>query len=97
MLVISTIVIYLCIVNFIGFISMWIDKRRAVNNQWRIPEVNLFLYALIGGSLGCILGMHIFHHKTRHWYFLYGMPAILIIQVALILYLIYSPLNFYIL
>ena len=73
---------YLLIVNVIGFCSMGLDKRKARKNQWRIPEATLFAIAFLGGSLGSVLGMHVFHHKTRHWYFRYGMPLILVLQLA---------------
>lgn len=72
---------YWSIVNLIGFIMMGVDKKRAVRRAWRIPEASLFGIALIGGALGCTLGMRYFRHKTRHWYFKYGMPAIFFIQV----------------
>lgn len=97
MVVISIIIAYLVIINLIGFAAMGIDKRKAVKQLWRIPEINLFLYALLGGSLGSIIGMHLFHHKTRHWYFLYGMPFILIVQIILAALVIYSPISIYIL
>ena len=97
MKVITVVCIYLLIINIVGFAAMGIDKRKAQKQLWRIPEINLFLYAILGGSIGSILGMHLFKHKTRHWYFLYGMPAILIIQIALVAFLLYSPLKFYIL
>lgn len=97
MLVLTIIVIYLAVMNLIGFAAMGIDKRKAKKGNWRIPEINLFLYAILGGSIGSILGMHFFHHKTRHWYFLYGMPFILILQVALVLFFLYSPIIFYVL
>lgn len=76
-------VIYLVIVNLIGFGMMGIDKRRAIKGAWRISEASLFITALVGGALGCTLGMHFFHHKTRHWYFRFGMPTIFMIQVLL--------------
>ena len=66
MIVISIITGYLVIMNLIGFAVMGIDKRRAVKRLWRIPESTLFIVALIGGSLGSIIGMYFFHHKTRH-------------------------------
>lgn len=91
---VSLIAIYLFAVNFISFAVMGIDKRKAQKRAWRIPESTLFVLAVIGGSIGSILGMHLFHHKTRHWYFLYGMPAILLLQIALILALIFSPIEF---
>ena len=78
---------YLFIVNLLGFAVMGIDKKRAIRGAWRISEASLFLTALVGGSLGCTLGMHYFHHKTKHWYFRYGMPAIFLVQ-AFILYLL---------
>lgn len=85
------IVSFVVIVNLLGFIIMGIDKSRAKKHSWRISEFTLFFIALIGGSLGSLIGMYTFRHKTRHKVFTWGMPAILIIQIALILYLIYSP------
>ena len=76
-----TILIYLAIINLLAFALMGIDKRRAVRHAWRIPEKTLFLSALLGGSVGAIAGMHLFRHKTKHWYFRYGMPAILVLQL----------------
>ena len=78
--------IYLGIINLVGFFSMFLDKQKAKRGKWRIPEKTLFLLAVIGGSLGTTLGMHMFRHKTKHWYFKFGMPMILIIQFVLILY-----------
>lgn len=94
MAVIGIIAGYLALINLLGFSLMGIDKSRAIKRLWRIPESTLFIIAIIGGSLGCIIGMKTFHHKTRHWYFLYGMPAILIVQIAAVIVLIYSPLQF---
>ena len=71
----------LLIMNLIGYISMWADKRRAKKRKYRIPEKTLFMIAILGGSLGSILGMKQFRHKTKHWYFKYGMPFIFIVQV----------------
>lgn len=76
-------IFYLAVVNLIDFILMGVDKKKAIRGAWRIPEATLFLFALIGGSLGGILGMHFFHHKTKHWYFKWGMPAILALQLVL--------------
>ena len=75
-------IIYLIIINIIGLISMYIDKRRAILKKYRIPEKTLFLIALIGGSIGTILGMETFRHKTKHWYFKWGMPFILVCQIV---------------
>lgn len=94
---ITLLVIYFFIINIVGFAVMGIDKKRAIKQNWRIPEATLFLVALIGGSLGSTIGMRFFHHKTRHWYFVYGMPAILILQVIIFLVLFYAPIEFMIL
>ena len=91
---ITLILVYLIAVNLISFILMGVDKSRARKRSWRIPESTLFVLALIGGSIGTIAGMHLFHHKTRHWYFLYGMPAILIIQILIVVILATSPIEF---
>lgn len=79
--------IYLLIVNIVGFAMMGIDKQKAIRGAWRIPEASLFTAAILGGSIGCILGMQLFRHKTKHWYFKYGMPAILILQLIILLYI----------
>ncbi|EOS51936.1 hypothetical protein C809_00691 [Lachnospiraceae bacterium MD335] len=94
MVVISIIAGYLALMNLIGFAMMGIDKHKAVKKLWRIPEYTFFVIALIGGSVGSIIGMRVFHHKTRHWYFVYGMPFILILQVALVVCIAKSPLQF---
>ncbi|MBE5823757.1 MAG: DUF1294 domain-containing protein [Butyrivibrio sp.] len=85
---------FLIVMNIIGFASMGIDKKRAQRSAFRIPEATLFAIALIGGSLGSILGMRIFHHKTKHWYFKFGMPLILILQLLAAVLLHFSPLEF---
>lgn len=64
---------------------MGIDKRRAVRGAWRISEASLFMSALMGGSLGCTVGMKVFHHKTRHPKFKYGLPAVFIVQICILL------------
>lgn len=79
--------IYLIGINLTGFIIMGVDKKRAIRGAWRISEASLFLTAILGGSPGCILGMQHFRHKTKHWYFKYGMPAILVVQVLLFILL----------
>lgn len=79
-------IIYLIAVNIAGFVLMGVDKRRAVRHRWRIRESVLFIVAAIGGSVGVLLGMLIFRHKTKHLSFEIGVPAILVVQVvALIL------------
>lgn len=82
---------YIVLVNLIGFLLMGIDKRKAIKHAFRVPEATLFTIALIGGSIGSIAGMYFFRHKTRHWYFVYGMPAILILQIALVLFVLNGP------
>ncbi len=74
--------LYLLVLNLTGFLSMWLDKWKAQTGQWRIPEKTLFSIALLGGSVGSILGMQIFRHKTRHTSFIVGMPLILLLQLA---------------
>ena len=92
--VIFYISLYFIAMNIIGFAMMGYDKWKARKHAWRVPEATLFLIALIGGSLGSIIGMHIFRHKTRHWYFLYGMPAILLLQIVLVFLLFHAPVQF---
>lgn len=79
--------IYLVVMNVLGVAVMWSDKRRARLHRWRIPEKVLFGVSLIGGSAGTWAGMYLFRHKTKHWYFVVGMPLILVCQAALAIYL----------
>lgn len=78
---------YLILANLAAFILMGVDKSKARRHLWRIPERTLFLSAALGGSLGAIAGMWFFRHKTKHWYFVVGMPAILAAQIAVYLLL----------
>jgi len=91
---ICVLLLYFFLFNLLGFFMMRNDKRRAKKQAWRIPEVNFFMVALLGGSLGLTIGMYIFHHKTRHWYFRYGLPLILLFQLILIFILKKSGLTF---
>lgn len=75
---------YLLILNIFTFILFGVDKYRAKKDLWRIPESRLFLCAILGGSIGAELGIHLFHHKTRHLRFTLGIPAILFLQLTLI-------------
>ena len=93
MTVLGILATYLILINLVSFVMMGIDKRRAAKKLWRIPESSLFIIAIIGGSIGSIIGMRAFHHKTRHWYFVYGMPLILMLQILLIIAIIKSPLQ----
>lgn len=79
-------IIYVIIANIVGLSGMGIDKRRAILHKWRIPEKTLFIISLLGGSIGTWAGMYLFHHKTKHWYFVIGMPLILIVQLFLLYY-----------
>lgn len=88
--VIFVLFLYVLLVNLIAFCMMGIDKRKARRKAFRIPESTLFILALIGGSIGAIAGMYAFRHKTQHWYFVWGMPAILLLQLALILWLLFG-------
>lgn len=82
---------YIIFINIILFILMGVDKRKAKLNKWRISEKSLFLFSLLGGSIGGILGIYTFKHKTRHLKFTFGFPIILILQLIIIyLYLAYK-------
>ena len=85
---IISLILYLLLINALEFLLMRIDKKRAINDQWRIPEFNLLMLAVFGGSIGCIAGMRLFHHKTRHPEFSLGVPLILALQVRLAIILI---------
>lgn len=76
----TPVILYLLLINLIAFALMGVDKSRARRHKWRIPEKTLFLSALLGGSIGSIAGMQVFRHKTKHWYFVVGMPCILIAE-----------------
>ena len=82
------IVIYLICMSIVGLCMMGVDKARAKKRAWCIPERRLFLCSLLGGSLGTWAGMYLFRHKTRHGYFVVGMPLIFFLQTAAIFYLI---------
>ena len=75
--------VYLVCINLVSFGLMAADKRRARARRWRIPERTLFAAALLGGSLGAIVGMYLFRHKTKHWYFVVGMPLILAAEILI--------------
>lgn len=75
--------LWLLVTNLAAFFMMGIDKRRARRDKWRISEKALFVPVVLGGSLGGVLGMRTFHHKTKHWYFRYGFVFFLILHIAL--------------
>ena len=85
---IKNIVIYLIIINIIGFFIMLIDKKKAERGAWRIPEKTIFIVTALGGGIGTIAGMYIFRHKTKKIAFIIGLPAILILEIITALYFI---------
>ena len=80
------ITIYLLAINLIGILIMFIDKKKAIKQSWRIPEKTLLIIALLGGSIGTMIGMYWFRHKTKKLRFTIGFPVILISEIALIIY-----------
>lgn len=81
------ILLYLLIINAVGFLLMLVDKLKAKKNLWRIPEATLLTAAALGGSIGCLIGMYTVRHKTKHLKFTIGVPLILIAQIALAVWL----------
>ncbi len=79
---------YLWMINLIAFALMGVDKAKARRDCWRIRERTLFVAPLLGGSLGGVLGMQVFRHKTRHWQFRYGLPLLLVVQLGLAAWII---------
>ena len=86
---IKLLIAYLLIMNIAGIIIMAIDKSKARHHAWRIPEKSLFGVSLLGGSLGTWAGMYIFRHKTKHWYFVIGMPAICVLHLIFLICFLY--------
>ena len=83
----SCLAYYLLAINVVAFIMYGIDKYKTKKAKWRIPEATLLLLDVLGGSIGAWMGMKVWHHKTMHKKFKYGIPAILLIQIALMAYL----------
>lgn len=81
-------VIYVIVINIIGFLAMWIDKVKAKRGSWRIPEKTLFTITLLGGGIGTIAGMYKFRHKTKKLYFTIGLPVILFSEIFIIIYIL---------
>ena len=77
---------YLAVVNVVAFALYGLDKYKAKTGAWRIPEKTLLGIAVIGGSVGALVGMNFFHHKTKHWYFKYGLPAMVAIHLGIAAY-----------
>lgn len=86
---VRNIIIYLIVINLIGFYMMWSDKRRAKWGKWRIPEQTLFIVTALGGGIGTIAGMYTFRHKTKKLKFTIGLPTILILEIILAVYLMF--------
>ena len=81
--IIITALVALLVTNLISFILMAHDKRCARQGKWRVPEKTLFLATVLFGGLGGVLGMKVFHHKTKHWYFRVFFPVLLVLQLTL--------------
>lgn len=87
---------YVLFINFTTFFLMGVDKKRARNYQWRIPESTLIITALIGGSLGSLVGMFFFHHKTKKTKFIIGLPLIFLLHIGVIFIFYYIlPFEYY--
>lgn len=78
----------LLVLNILGFILVSLDKYKAKNRLWRIPERSFFLLSILGGSIGVYIGLFFFNHKTRNWYFMMLIPLIIFIQIIFIFFLI---------
>ena len=85
----KNILIYLLIINLIGFFMMWSDKKRAKWGKWRIPEQTLFIVTALGGGIGTIAGMYTFRHKTKKMKFTVGLPALVILEIVAIVYMMF--------
>ena len=84
-------IIFILVMTVITFVVFGVDKWKAKNEKWRTPESTLFLLAIFGGSIGALLGMQIWRHKTQHWAFRLGIPLILLLQVAALLWYFFYP------
>ena len=97
MISLKILLIYLITVNLVAFIMYGVDKSKAIKGKWRISEYSLIAAAVIGGSVGAIAGMKVFHHKTKKIKFYFGLPAILVFQIVFIIVcigLVYSTGGF---
>lgn len=80
---IKNFIIYLIMINIIAFLAMWIDKRKAEKGKWRTKESTLLILALMGGSIGALIGMYVWHHKTQKARFFVGIPMMLIMHILI--------------
>ena len=81
----KNLLLYLLMINLIGFGMMWSDKKRAKWGKWRIPEQTLFIVTALGGGIGTIAGMYTFRHKTKKLRFIIGLPALVILEIVLVI------------
>lgn len=86
---IRNIIIYLLVINLIGFYVMWSDKRKAKYGKWRIPEHTIFVITALGGGIGTVAGMYVFRHKTQKPKFFIGLPTILVLEILLVIYFLW--------
>lgn len=84
------VIFYLLAINLLTFVTYGVDKWKARHNRWRIPEATLLLLAALGGSIGALLAMRVFRHKTQHKKFRYGVPALLLVQLAIACFFIWG-------
>lgn len=87
---IKYILIYFILINLLAFIMFWFDKRAAQNSQWRISEKALIIVSMLGGTVGSLVSMNVFRHKTKKIKFILGIPIILVLQIAFIIYMCYN-------
>ncbi len=80
---IKYVIIYLIIINLIGILAMYIDKKKAIKGSWRIPEKTLIMISVLGGGIGALIGMYLFRHKTKKLKFTIGIPVIIICEILL--------------
>ena len=85
----KNIIIYLIVINIIGFLIMFIDKQKAKKGAWRIPEKTIFIITALGGGIGTIAGMYLFRHKTQKLNFIIGLPLITILEIILVIYYLF--------
>ena len=84
------ILLYFLIINLLGFLMMYLDKKKAIKGKWRISEKSLFMVTLLGGGIGTNIGMNLFRHKTKKMRFSIGFPTILIVEILLIIMFCYD-------
>lgn len=86
----KNIIIYLILINILGFLIMFLDKRKAIKGAWRVPEKTIFIVTALGGGIGTIAGMYAFRHKTQKLAFIVGLPFITILEIVTLIYFWFS-------